>query len=108
MPVRDRTSPMGAGPRTGRGMGYCSRYAQPEFSYPAGRFRGRSSDCWAGMGRGWRHMFYLTGLPGWARPGAAPVTPEQEMAWLKNEADWLKNQLEVLNRRMEELETQGS
>jgi len=96
---------MGAGPRTGRGMGYCGGYDQAGFTYPASGLRGGSGFGRAGMGRGWRHMFYATGLPGWARPSAAPVTPEQEMVWLKNEADWLKNQLESLNRRIEELES---
>lgn len=104
MPGRDRTGPIGAGPRTGRGMGYCGGYEQPGFNHPSSGFRGGSGYGRAGIGRGWRHMYYATGLPGWARPSAAPVAPEQEMARLKNEADWLKNQLESLNHRIEELE----
>jgi hypothetical protein len=106
MPGRDRTGPMGAGPMTGRRAGYCAGYDIPGFSNPVpgygmqfgGRFGG-----WGG-GHGWRHWFYASGLPGWARAGAAPPVPEQELAGLKHEAEWLKGELDAINRRIEELE----
>lgn len=79
MPGRDQTGPMGAGPRTGRGMGHCGGHDQARFGFPARGLQGRAGFGRAGMGRGWRHMFYATGLPGWARPSETPVTPEQEM-----------------------------
>lgn len=104
MPARDRTGPMGAGPRTRRGMGYCGSYDQARPYYPARNLRCGVGYGQAGMGRGWRRMYYATGLPGWLRPGIPSVTPEQELAWLRDQAEWLKNQLEALNRRMEELE----
>jgi Family of unknown function (DUF5320) len=105
MPVGDRTGPLGFGPMTGRRAGYCGGFNAPGFANPApgygmscgyGRFGGR--------GRGWRHWYHATGLPGWARAGYVPPAQEQELAGLKNEAEWLKGQLEAINRRIEELE----
>jgi len=97
MPRGDRTGPMGAGPRTGRGMGYCSGYDQPGFVNPAPAFRG-----WFGFGRGggrgWRNRFFATGIPGWA-----VNTPEQETADLSAQANWLKGQLDAIQKRIEEL-----
>ena len=98
MPGGDRTGHMGAGPRTGRGMGYCSGYDQPGFTIPATGFRGGFGFGRWGMGRGWRHRYYATGVPGWVAP-----TPEQETADLKAQADWLKGQLDAIQKRIEEL-----
>ena len=98
MPGGDRTGPMGAGPRTGRGMGYCSGYDRPGFANPVPRFRIGYGFGRGGAGRGWRHRFYATGFP---RP--APLTPEQETADLKARADWLKEQLDAIQKRIEEL-----
>ena len=75
---------------TGRGAGYCAGNAAPGFAN------------W-GPGRGWRHMFYATGLPGWMRFGTASA-PEQELAALKAQAESLKNQLDAINRRVEAME----
>ena len=40
MPALDGTGPQGAGPMTGRGMGYCGRNSQGRFYNPAPGFRG--------------------------------------------------------------------
>lgn len=98
MPGGDRTGPQGAGPRTGRGMGYCSGYDQPGFANQAPGFRGGFGFGRGGTGRGWRHRYYATGVPGWVTP-----TPEQETADLKAQADWLKGQLDAIQKRIEEL-----
>lgn len=96
MPGGDRTGPVGAGPRTGRGMG-CSGYDIPGYANPAPGFRS-----WFGIGRGggrgWRNRFFATGIPGWV-----PPTPEQETADLKAQADLLKSQLDAIQRRIDEL-----
>jgi hypothetical protein len=100
MPGGDRTGPAGAGPRTGRGAGYCSGAVVPGYANPVGRLgTGRG---FGGGGRGWRHMFYATGLPRWARgvPGFAPMAPEDEAAALKNQADWLKSRLDAIQARL--------
>lgn len=59
MPRGDGTGPMGFGPMTGRGAGFCAGFPVPGFMNPMpGRF-------WRGRGFG----FWATGLPGWARWG---------------------------------------
>ena len=74
MPGGDRTGPMGMGPMTGRGAGYCAGFAAPGFaSGGRGGFFGRGR----GGGRGWRNMFYATGCPaghGWR--GVGRPTPQ--------------------------------
>ncbi|MEW5872572.1 MAG: DUF5320 domain-containing protein [Chloroflexota bacterium] len=90
MPGFDRTGPQGAGPRTGRGMGYCNSPASVS-RYGFGFGRG-------GGGRGWRNRFFATGIPGWVSP-----TPEQEIADLDAQANWLREQLDAIQKRIEEL-----
>jgi hypothetical protein len=96
MPGGDRTGPMGAGPRTGRGMGYCSGYEWPGYTNTGPGFRSG----FGFGGRGWRKRFYATGVPGWVTP-----TLEQETANLKAQADWLKAQLDAIQKRIEEIES---
>jgi len=98
MPRGDGTGPMGAGPRTGRGMGYCSGYNWSGFANQASAFRGGFGFGRGVAGRGWRHRFFATGIPGWVTP-----TPEQETADLKAQADLLKGQLDAIQKRIEEL-----
>ena len=98
MPGGDRTGPAGAGPRTGRGMGYCSGYNWAGYANPAPGFRGGFGFGRGGGGRGWRNRFYATGVPGWAVP-----TPEQESADLKAQADYLKTQLDAIQKRLDDL-----
>lgn len=116
MPAGDRTGPMGIGPMTGRGAGYCAGYSVPGFVNPmAGRGwgvgfgRGRG-----GGGRGWRHWFYATGLPFWARtPVAAPVpggqapAVEYEAQSLRVQAEQLEKALEAIRSRIAEIEAAG-
>ena len=87
---------------TGRGAGYCVGHAELGYANPAPRLglaRG-----FRGGGRGWRNMFYATGLPRWARGSIAPPTPQQEAEALKQQAGWLKDQLDAINKRIEEIE----
>ena len=75
-----------------------------------------------GGGRGWRHVYYATGLPRWARGGYGPArgTPpvgfspyvrapnyEQETEYLRAQAEWLKGQLDLITSRIEELEREA-
>ena len=121
MPGGDRTGPMGAGPRTGRGAGYCGGASAPGF-LSAGLGRG-----WFGRGggRGRRNMFFATGLTGWqraamaglgavatgffARPFTAPAAPppEQELDALKQQADFLSGALGEIRQRIDELQKQA-
>jgi hypothetical protein len=108
MPGRDRTGPLGFGPRTGRAAGYCARYPAPGYMNPTfGRGFGR------GGGRGRRNRYYATGLTGWQRaaygmPYAVLYPPadagEQELAALKRQAEYLENDMNSIKKRIEELE----
>ena len=133
MPGGDGTGPAGMGPMTGRAAGYCAGYPVPGFANPLpGRgFGGGWGRGFRGGGRGWRNMYYATGLPGWARfGGQAPawggVTPygasaypyanpyagqpsrEQELEALKGQAEYLEDSLDGIKKRIEELESQKS
>jgi hypothetical protein len=120
MPGGDRTGPMGMGPMTGRGAGFCAGFPAPGFmnrGFGGARF-GRA---WLGRGRGGgrgrRNWFYATGLTGWQRaamgfPGPAPATtvpppisPEQEIEMLKAQAEAAAEMLDQIRRRMDELES---
>lgn len=124
MPGGDRTGPMGAGPMSGRGAGYCAGYGGPGYMNPGGGwgrgYRGFGGGRGpGGGGRGWRHMYYATGQPGWARAGrgGGPSTPppamgawesQNELAYLKQQAKGLGNSLKQITKRIEELEAQKS
>jgi hypothetical protein len=96
MPRGDHTGPMGVGPRTGRGIGYCSGYNWPGYTNPGPGFHSG----FGFGGRGWRNRFYASGVPGWVTP-----TQEQETADLMAQADWLKAQLEAIQKRIEEIQS---
>jgi hypothetical protein len=124
MPGGDRTGPLGLGPRTGRGAGYCRGYGMAGFANPIfGGGRGFGRGFGYGRGRGWRNRYYATGLPGWARGGGYPYgydygyewdmptrparvadTKADEIAFLKEEASLLNDTLRDINKRIEELE----
>ena len=92
MPGFDGTGPMGMGPMTGGGRGYCVAPVSEIRTRPFGRrFFGR------GCGRGWRNQLDATGLPRWAR-GA------NEAEVLKEEAGFLKEELKAIEDRIEMLE----
>jgi hypothetical protein len=114
MPRGDRTGPGGMGPMTGRGAGYCAGSDLPGYTSPyPGRGVGWGRGGGRGRGQRWRHWYYATGLPRWARFGGAPAwqdgppappTKEQEVADLKAQAQWLKEQFEAVNERVAALE----
>ena len=110
MPGFDGRGPAGGGPMTGWGRGYCGN----EVSSGLGRsFSRRSVGLGYGRGRGYRHMFWETGLPRWARrrsewsgPGREPYySQEDQVRMLKEEAEALKDDLTAIERRMVELES---
>jgi len=122
MPWGDRTGPLGLGPMTGRGAGYCAGYGVPGYLNPVGGrgFYGRGAGWWGrGAGRGWRHMYWATGLPGWARAGAYPtwgaaaypyypgqLSRDQEIELLKEHSEVLEKSLEDVRKRLSELESE--
>ncbi len=119
MPGGDRTGPVGMGPMTGRGAGYCAGFQVPGFANPVagsgtGYGFGRGG---RGGGRGRRNMYYATGVPGWQRFGAgyppyggsfspAP-TKQQELDMLKGQADYFEDALEEIKKRITHLEAES-
>jgi hypothetical protein len=101
MPGRDGTGPMGMGPMTGRGAGNCAGYAATEFAN-----RGVGFGRGMGGGGGFRRMFCLTGLPGWARNGYKQVMSGgqvvDEKAVLRNQEDFLEKQLQQVKNRLKQ------
>ena len=127
MPGGDGSGPMGMGPMTGRAAGYCAGYAVPGF---ANRFGGFAGAGWGrGRGGGWgrRNRFYATGLTGWQRAGMgaaafgpagmypAPMVPaavaptsEQELDFLRGQAEYFEDALDGIKKRIEELQAKAS
>lgn len=74
MPWGDRTGPLGFGPMTGRGLGYCAGFPYPGYmnpGYPGFGFglgrgfgfgRGYGRGLGFGRGRGWRRMGFFPGM----------------------------------------------
>jgi hypothetical protein len=117
MPSGDRTGPRGMGAMSGRAAGYCAGFGMPGYANPVpgrgfGMGFGRGHGAWGrgfgGGGRGWRHMFYATGLPGWARYSMPPQQepdPEMEKQALKSQADALQSELDAIKKRLSDIET---
>ena len=109
MPYGNRRGPLGLGPRSGRGLGYCSGYDSPGYTkpYPSmDNMMFREGFGCFGRGRGWRNMFYLTGLPGWARytyPQPFELNDETEKELLTNQISLLEKEVETMRKRVEEL-----
>lgn len=114
MPRKDGTGPGGMGSMTGRGAGYCGGSDVAGFA-SAGRgwgmgFRGGRGMSGRGFGggHGWRHRFWATGLPGWARLGEAGaprsgMDPTAEKRILERQAEALRSELEFVTKRLSEI-----
>ena len=112
MPGFDGTGPMGEGPMTGGGRGYCAVNLNDKGTGSVigrGFFGGRGRG-----GRGHRNCFYATGLPGWVRAQrgmqafgslSRPLSKEDELSALKSQADYLKGELDVIQARVKDLES---
>jgi len=89
MPGFDGTGPRGMGPMTGGGRGYCR---------PWGSRAGQAPGWGRGRGRGG----YGYGYPGqWVAPDFA--SREDEMDYLRSEAEALKRTLDSLEARIRDL-----
>jgi len=105
MPGFDGTGPRGMGPMTGGGRGFCNPRGIGTGSgrgYGMGYGRGRGMGY--GRGRGWGMPY---GAPqAWAASYPARMTREDEVEYLKSDADALRQELEQVENRLKELESE--
>lgn len=102
MPFGDGTGPLGLGPRTGRGLGFCNGYNSPGFTKgaPMGRGFGFGRGRGFGFGRGlFRRGFF------WNFWNREPVqlSKEEERKMVEEEIKALEEELKALKKRLEEL-----
>ena len=103
MPGFDGTGPRGMGPMTGGGRGFCSPWG----------IRATVQGCGIPPRIGYGYPYYSRigipypsyGAPTGVVPSALQMTKEQELDFLKNQANAMKSQLEQIEARACELET---
>jgi hypothetical protein len=110
MPGGDRIGPLGEGPMTGKGLGYCGGFDAPGYAYMQ-PFLGRGRGFGRGRGRGMRRGmgFGLRwGAPVYPYPYtyATPYTGENEAEILRQQAKNLEDTLEQINQRLSQVEEQ--
>ena len=95
----------------GRGMGFGFRGSSPPWPY-VGIGRGGLPRCWAYGGYGRRVPAYAPGMqPNFPGPFAfgggpygAPFRPQDEVRFLKDQAEMLREEIEAIDARIKELE----
>jgi len=116
MPGGNRTGPVGNGPRTGRGLGYCSGYESPGFTKvsPLSRGFGRGLGRGRGFGRGfWRYgrgfwrrdnypNYYQGPNPYYEKDYPRPSN-EEEKSYLENIVKDLESELKQVKERIQAL-----
>jgi len=111
MPGYDGTGPQGIGPMTGRGMGYCTEYANPAYF---GRGLGIRRGFSRGRGFGQDSIYNLRGLlrprfigtrmpVGYTENPYQPPTKEQELVTLNRNKKDIETQLKGIEKRIKEL-----
>ena len=100
----DGTGPMGQGPLSGRGMGYCAgEVVGRPYGRGAGFVRGAGFGRGGGLGRGMRRRDFS------CRPGfgpafvgypAEPVNTMSEKEWLSEEKAALEERLNLVNKEL--------
>jgi len=102
MPRGDRMGPMGEGPRTGRGLGYCAGYDSAGYTRGFGNGYGNHFGQGYGYGRG---RGFGRGFFGYNQPTSAPAPVENQtgIEGLKEEAKSLSNRLKTILDSIEQL-----
>ena len=105
MPRGDRTGPNGMGPRTGRGLGYCTGDQGPGFtSFGFGGGWGRrGGGRGRGVGRGWRNMNFANDMAGRVYPVVPTITKDDEISWLESQAQGLKAALQEVQKQLDDI-----
>lgn len=118
MSLGDRTGPMGQGPMTGRGLGFCAGYDTPGYEKGYGRGAGRGFGHGRGAGRGFgfgagagRGFRFRGRFSNWNVSDNYPagnwgVTPtkDEEIKMLKAQNEELKRFQNEIKKRLEGLE----
>ncbi|SHH82478.1 hypothetical protein SAMN02745135_02295 [Caloranaerobacter azorensis DSM 13643] len=104
MPRGDRTGPMGAGPMTGRKMGYCAGYDVPGYMN-AGYGRGYGRGFGRGFGRFCRRGFGFGRGFGWRAFAYNAPSKEELKGYINEEIRFLKDQLDSLEKRLKDLDS---
>jgi hypothetical protein len=99
MPRGDRTGPEGAGPMTGRGLGYCSGYNAPGFMDSG---FGRAFRRGFGCGRGFAFRARAMQFP-FQQVELKPITKEQEKEYLEQGLKDLKEEIVEIQKRLKEI-----
>ena len=95
MPGFDGTGPMGMGPMTGGGRGFC---AVPGMARRPGYGRLGGWGRQVGFGWGWGGPFY------WGQPAVYPAMGAEELDFLKDQAEAMRAELRQIETRIEDLE----
>jgi hypothetical protein len=101
LPRGNKMGPMGFGPRSGRGAGFCAGYPAPGYLNPGPR-RGRAF--WH-RGWGWCHH----PVPGHSMPYypgycVSQPNPDDERAILEDQAKMLQAEIDALKTDLKEIE----
>ncbi len=93
MPRGDGTGPVGMGPMSGRGAGFCAGYNMQGVA---------NRGCGMGYGLGRRAGFRAAGARGWR--GESTVMTGDDKKTLRRQVDVMQNQLDALKKRLDETE----
>jgi len=123
MPRGNRRGPEGAGPMTGRGLGYCSGNDQPGFTadevpqgagrgfrngkgrgpgFGRGQGRGRGMEYGRAVGRS-RGAYYASAAENEREDFNSQESKDREITRLENIANTLSSELEIAKNKIDEL-----
>ena len=109
MPGGDKTGPQGYGPRTGRGLGYCSGNDHPGYATtPYGRGFGFFRRRGRGFGRGRGFWYHGPNLPVYPSQNPQETYPkpskDEEKIYLQQSIQNLEQELNALRDRLAQLD----
>ena len=109
----DGAGPEGLGPKTGRGVGYCTGYTVPGSQNTTVPRLGLGRASFQSRGGRYSNIYKATGLTRLQRNATSTgtvnaqqtITQEQRLEALKKQADLLKNELGTITRQINEIES---
>lgn len=117
MPAGDGRGPIGSGPMTGRGAGYCTGYSVPGYMNAArgGGSFGYGRGCRGGRGPGSGYFgggrpftgrrFQNSPYPYDYKYPQTEFSAETEAKMLKQQTEFMQKNIEILNERIRQLES---